>query len=60
MCHVFGIVMSVHVSPSHQFSFSLLASGGGQAGRCHGDGSVRALAALRLTNGLLLSLPEEA
>lgn len=59
VCHAFGIVMSFHVSPSHQFSFKPLASGGGQAVRCHGDGSVTALAALHLTNGLLLSLREE-
>lgn len=56
-CHVFGIVMSFHLSPSHQFSFQFLASegGGAQAARCHGEGSVTSLAALHLTNGLLLS-----
>lgn len=61
-CHVFGIVMSFHLSPSHQFSFQFLASGGGgegaQAARCHGEGSVTSLAALHLTSGLLLSLCE--
>lgn len=39
-CHVFGIVMSFHLSPSHQFSFQFLASGGGAA-RCRGGGGIR-------------------
>ena len=63
VCHVFGIVMSFHMSPSHQLRFPDLAPEMAAAvgARCRVCvcvcvwGSITALAALHLTNGLLLS-----
>lgn len=58
VCHVFGIVMSFH-TPCHQLRLPVLRRGGKGGGvgwsRCRMWGSITALAALRLTNGLLLS-----
>lgn len=38
VCHVFGIVMSFHMSPCHQFRFPSGVGGGGLGVMCRGGG----------------------